>query len=91
MNFVHHTIDAVQSILLRSLLALHADYRKACTRKARQRYRCVERVRAPPDVSLPLASWPLSGVSEDYTSTLEKHGSLSTGNRKRVASIVSQH
>ena len=32
---------------------------------------------------------PLPAVSEDCASTLEKHGSLSTGNRKRVASIAS--
>ena len=40
-------------------------------------------------ISALLASWPLSGVSKDCASTLEKYGSLSTGNRKRVASIVS--
>ena len=39
--------------------------------------------------ALPLASSPLSTVSEGYTSTLEQHGSLSTGDRKRVASMAS--
>ena len=37
----------------------------------------------------PLASSPLSIVSEGRTSTPKKHGSLSTGDRKRVASIAS--
>ena len=46
---------------------------------------------ALPVVNLPLVSWPLSGVSEDCASTLEKHESLKTGNRKRVALIASQH
>ena len=36
-----------------------------------------------------LASGPLSGVSEDCASTFEKYGSLSTSDRKRVASIAS--
>ena len=36
-------------------------------------------------ISALLASWPLSGVSKDCASTVEKYGSLSTGDRKRVS------
>ena len=54
---------------------------KACSRKARQRCRCVARVHGPPGVRLPLAS--------DCAPNLQKHGSLGTGDRKRVASIAS--
>ena len=54
-------------------LAPHAAHREACSRKTRQRCRCVARVFGFPAVSLSLASWPLSGVSEDCTSTLENH------------------
>ena len=50
---------------------------------------CCKSTWPSPVVSLPLASSLLSTVSEGCTSTLEKQGSLSTGDRKRVASIAS--
>ena len=59
---------------------------RACSRKTRQRCRCVARVHGPPVVSLLLASSPLSRVSEDCASTLEKHGSL--GTRRSQASCL---
>ena len=56
-------------------LAPHADYRTACSWNTRRK--SATRVFAS------------SSVSEDYASTLEKHQFLSTGDRKRVASIAS--
>ena len=88
MSFVHHTTDAVQSSLLRSpgfwlptlLVERRAHGKLVKDAVVLQEYMALQ---------LSVCHSRLRSVSEDCASTLEKHGSLSTGDRKRVASIAS--
>ena len=88
---VHHTTDAVPCSLLRSpsfwLPTLPAK-RHAHGKHVKDAAVLKEHVALQLSV-LPLASWPLSGVSEDCASTLEsvcgKYGSLSMGAASRAS------
>ena len=81
-ELVHRTTDAVQSSLLRS--PGFCSSRKACNNAA-----VFKKSTWPSSCQSCYSRLNLFWYVEDCASTLEEHGSLSTGDRKRVASIAS--
>ena len=83
---VHRTTDASVTWFL----APHAAYRKACSRKSRQNAAVLkEHVAFQLSVS-PLASCPLSGVSEDCASTLESVCKVRVAQHGRLPVVLLQ-
>ena len=91
-DLVHHTSGIVSALCLEYLVSGSPTLpiERHVHGKLHQRGRCVEKYVALTSCqSCHSRLVPLSGVSEDCASTFEKYGSLSTGDRKRVASIAS--
>ena len=83
---VHHTSEVVSALCFDHLVSssLRCLLRGVLRKHVKDAVVLKEYVALHVSVLL-LASWPLSGVSEDCASTLVEYGSLSTGDRKRVA------